>query len=916
MIRSITLTSMAAPRFADRALVCSISIATLTLLALPARAQDTEIDPGVLMQPGVSTLLARERATRISDVRYDLALDLTARDSAAGRLIARFSLRRVRDVIVDFRGPYLGPVRANGRLVADVEFNNHHVLVPAKYLRQGANRLDFDFSARIAPSGASIIRVRDPSDSLDYLYTLLVPSDAQQLFPCFDQPDLKARVTLTLTTPLGWSAVANGPRLSVDSTSRGATFAFRESEPISTYLIAFAAGPWVEKSLATPARPIHLYVRRSRAAEVETDSLLVAHERALTWLERYFDSRYPFQKLDVVLAPAFPFGGMEHPGAIFYSEERFIFRERPTLVQRLGRTSTIYHEVAHQWFGDLVTMRWFDDLWLKEGFATFMATKMQAALDPESEAWKGFYLRTKPAAYAIDGSEGTTPVYQELSNLDLAKSNYGPIVYNKAPAVLKQLEYAVGDRSFQDGVRRFLRRYAYGNANWRELLDAIGEAAGRSLREWGDHYILRPGMPVVEQNLETADGQIVRLRLSQRAARTLSGPEPWPIKSELVLYYHGGDNRRLDVTLTTDTASIREVVGLPIPAFAYANAGDFAYGMFLPDSTSVATLERLIGVVGDAFTRALLWGALWDAVREARYDPERYAALALRELPRERDEQIAGTLLSRLTRAVAVYVAGAARDSLQGVAEATLLAGARDANRNYGTRRAYLSAYIRLARSDEGVRTLDALLDSTTFAGDSVGLPTRWAIVTRLLALGAEGAPGRFDALRNADRSAEGARQAFAAWAARPNAEIKREYFQRYFADTTLNEDWATASLGSFNAAESESLTVGYLRTALDSLPWIQKNRRIFYLGAWLNTFVESRRSREALDIVRLFLAERKDLGRDIRLKVLQSVDELERAVTIRERSGRFANGEARDLSAQRRQVAVPSRGIREMRPR
>ncbi len=911
-MRSITLTSMRAPQFVARALVCSASIAMLTLLAQPGRAQDTEIDPGVLMQPGVSQLLARERATRIGDVRYDLALDVTARDTATGRLIARFTLRRVRDVILDFRGPFLGSLRANGRLVTDVEFNKHHILVPAKYLRQGANRLDIDFSARIAPSGASIIRVRDPSDSLDYLYTLLVPSDAQQLFPCFDQPDIKARVTLTLTTPLGWTAVANGTRLSVDSTSRGATFAFRESEPISTYLIAFAAGPWVEKSLTTAGRPIHLFVRKSRASEVESDSLIVAHDRALTWLERYFDSRYPFQKLDVVLAPAFPFGGMEHPGAIFYSEERFIFRERPTLVQRLGRTSTIYHEVAHQWFGDFVTMRWFDDLWLKEGFATFMSTKMQAALDPESEAWKGFYLRTKPSAYAVDGSEGTTPVYQELGNLDLAKSNYGPIVYNKAPAVLKHLEYAVGERSFQDGVRRFLRRYSYGNANWRELLDAIGEAAGRSLREWGDQYILRPGMPVVEQSLESADGQIVRLRLTQHPARTLSGPEPWPIKSELVLYYHGGDNKRFDVTLTTDTASVREVVGLPIPAFAYANAGDYAYGMFLPDSTSVATLERLIGVVGDAFTRALLWGALWDAVRETRFEPERFAALALRELPRERDEQIAGTILGRLTRAVGTYVTGSSRDSLQAAAESTLLAGARDSNRNYGTRRAYLSAFIRLARSDEGVRTLDALLDSTKFGSDSIGLPTRWAIVTRLLALGTEGAPGRFDALRNADRSAEGARQAFGAWAARPNAEIKREYFQRYFADTTLNEDWATASLGSFNESESESLTVGYLRAALDSLPWIQQNRRIFYLGAWLNSFVESRHTRQSLEIVRLFLAERKDLGRDIRLKVLQSVDELERVVAIRERSGRFANGDARDVSVHRREVARPSRGIKE----
>ncbi len=896
MLPSISLTAMEAAR--HRCTIVALSIlAAVGMAAAPAHTQDVEIDPGLLMQPGVSIVLARERAARIADVRYDLSFNLTARDSAAGRAIVRFTLRRVSDVIVDFRGPQLGAVRANGRLVADVEFNTHHILVPAKYVRQGVNRLDFDFTARIAPSGTSIIRVRDPSDSLEYLYTLLVPSDAQQLFPCFDQPDLKARVTLTLTTPLGWTAVANGTRLRVDSTSRGATFAFRESEPISTYLIAFAAGPWVEKTVATSARPMHLFVRQSRATEVDADSIVLAHERAVTWLERYFDSRYPFQKLDVVLAPAFPFGGMEHPGAIFYSEERFVFRERPTLVQRLGRTATIYHEVAHQWFGDLVTMRWFDDLWLKEGFATFMATKMQAALDPESEAWKGFYLRTKPAAYAVDGSEGTTPVYQDLANLDLAKSNYGPIVYNKAPSVLKQLEYGVGERAFQDGVRRFLRRYAFANANWRELLDVIGEAAGRSLREWGDQYMLRPGMPVVEQQLETSDGQIVRLRLSQRPARALSGPEPWPIRSELMLYFHGGESRRLDVTLATDTLTVRDVVGLPVPAFAYANAGDYAYGMFLPDSASVAALERVIGTVGDAFTRALLWGALWDAVREARYDAERFAGLALRELPRERDEQIATMLLGRLTRAVGTYVVGPARDTLRAAAESMLIVGARDASRNYGTRRAHLNAFIRLARTAPAVGTLHAILDSATFGVDSIGLPTRWAIVTRLLALGADGAVTRFDSLKARDRSADGARQAFAAWAARPDTEVKGEYFTRYFADTTLNEDWATASLGPFNDTESDSLTIPHLRTALDSLPWIQRNRRIFFLGAWLGAFVESKRSREALDIVRRFLAERPDIGRDLRLKVLQSVDEVERAVAIRERGRGVVNGERRNSS-------------------
>src|SRR4051812_9888131 len=295
-----------------------------------------------------------------------------------------------------------------------------------------------------------------------------------------------------------------------------------------------------------------MYVRKSRVAEAETDSIIVANDVAARWLEGYFGRPFPFKKLDVLLAPAFPFGGMEHPGAIFYNEDRFIFRERPTLTQRLGRTATIYHEVAHQWFGDLVTMRWFDDLWLKEGFATYMAAKMQASLDTTSGAWKSFYLRNKPLAYAVDATRGTTPVWQTLENLDQAKSNYGAIVYNKAPGVLKQLDYLVGPDAFQRGLRRFLTAHAYGNATWRELLAAIGAESGRSLDGWGKEYILRPGMPTIDQVLKQgSDGQTT-LILRQRAAQDLSGNKPWPIRTSVIVGLSDGGVVRLPVSLDAE----------------------------------------------------------------------------------------------------------------------------------------------------------------------------------------------------------------------------------------------------------------------------------------------------------------------------------------------------------------------------
>ena len=839
-----------------------------------------------LMAPGIPLALARYRAERLSNVRYDLVLSVSDADTARGRVTIRFLRQRAGDLILDFRGPTLGRVRVNGRSEPDLHYNGAHLRIPQRALVAGENRIDVEFASMVAAAGASIIRVRDAVDNRTYLYTLLVPSDANQLFPCFDQPDLKARVTLTLTTPREWRAVANGARVKSDSTSRGLVHSFRETEPLSTYLIAFAAGPWAEVRAKGTRKPITLYVRQSRVRDVDADSIIVANDRAATWLEKYFDSRFPFHKLDVVLAPAFPFGGMEHPGAIFYSEERFVFRERPTLPQLLGRTATIYHEVAHQWFGDLVTMTWFDDLWLKEGFATYMASRMQDALAPASQSWKSFYLRNKPAAYAVDLSEGTTPVWQGLGNLDQAKSNYGAIVYNKAPSVLKQLNYLVGDSAFRIGLQRFLRRHAYGNATWRDLLSAIGTASGRSLTAWGESYILRPGMPVLEQRPVVRDGRMVSFSLIQRPARALSGIRPWPIKTEVLAVFDQGEAQRIPLTIVAETTVVAELAGRPAPRFVFANAQDYAYGLVLLDPGSVSTLEREIGTIQDSFLRTMLWGAMWDLVREAILAPDRFLRAALRELPRETDEQLVSGLLSRILRGTTAYLGDVQRAAFLPDIERVLLAGANDAAKSYGLRKAHLDTYIRVAGTVPGVAILDGMLDSTLLAGDTLRAPARWAMVTRLISIGSPLAERRLEAEVLRDPTPEGRRRAFVARAGRPDAATKSEYFRRYFADPDLNEDWVTASLEAFNTVDSQQLSGPFLTAALDSLPWIQKNRRIFFLGSWIGGFLEGHTTDEALRQVRDVLASRPALAPDLRSKVLQAADELERTVRIRKAFG------------------------------
>ena len=399
----------------------------------------------------------------------------------------------------------------------------------------------------------------------------------------------------------------------------------------------------------------------------------------------------------------------------------------------------------------------------------------------------------------------------------------------------------------------------------------MGQAVHPASRDAGD----RPGA-------RSGSGGETQLILRQRPAQPLSRTGPWPVRTSVVVGLASGKLVRLPVTLDSDSTVVTLPKSAARPAFVYANADDYAYALVLPDAATVAWLEQNISSIQDTFLRAMMWGALWDLVREARLDPARYTALALRELPREPDEQIVAGVLGRVGRAVVAYLPAARRDSALPSVEEALRKFAGNASRPYGFRKPYLDTYIRVAGSAPAMSHLDALLDSAEAAGAPLRPPTRWAIVNALIERKTPSGERRLANEMRADSGSEGKRRAFVAAAARPDADTKREYFQRYFADEALNEDWVTASLDGFNSIRQAELTRPYLIPALDSLRWIQTNRRIFFLGSWLSSFLEGQTSAEALVAVDRFLTEHPQLPRDLRDKILQAEDELTRTVRIR----------------------------------
>jgi aminopeptidase N len=854
----------------------------LGVLLLAAQPTDS------LLDSGISQALARQRAATLRNIRYSLHFDLT-RDSAStpGRVVIRVERAATAgDLILDFRGPRLLSLEANGTRVEAPRWTNGHIVVPSQVLRTGENEIAVQFMAAIAPAGASIIRYRDATDGTTYLYTLLVPSDANQLFPSFDQPDLKARFNWQLVAPTGWEVLTNGALLEkkTGTVEKTVEWSFAQTEPISTYLAAFAAGPWaIIEHRGSPA--MRLFLRKSRVAEADADSILAQNAAAYRWLETFFEVKYPFAKIDLLLAPAFPFGGMEHVGAIFYNESSFIFREPPTPSQRHARASTIYHEMAHQWFGDLVTMRWFDDLWLKEGFATYTAARVQEALSPEAGAWRRFYLRTRPAAYAVDATSGTVSVWQELANLDLAKSNYGPIVYNKAPAILRQLEHLTGDAAFRKGVHQFLQQYAFGNATWQQLLAAIGSAASQDLTNFGQQYMLRAGMPVVRPELRIANGRIAELVLVQRPARELPGDRGgyWPGKVNVRLGISRDSSVIIPVDFTGTRTVVRAATGLPAPEFVWPNDGDYGYGLFLPDARSARWLLANAPAIKDDLLRAQAWGALWDLVRENELSPDEFVSRVIAALPNERDEALAATLLGRALSALERYVAAQTAAPLATKMEALLLRRADDRALAYGLRKAAIDAYLAAASTPEGQNTLrEYLAGRRLFDGKPLAQVSRWTALRRLVALGAPDADTLIRSETARDTTPESPRSAFIAAAAVARAEDKQRYFDRFFNDAALNEEWVTASLSAFNDPLQAQLTLRYLLPALEKAEWIRQNRRIFFLPRWLEAFIDGQNSRAALAIIDRFLQTSPNLPPDVRRKILQSRDELERTVRIR----------------------------------
>ena len=473
--------------------VCLFFLMGLTGLVACDSPAPVDALPSISVEPGVSLELAERRAELISDINYELSLWIPEdRDEDIQGIVSiSFTLaNNANPVQLDFRedADHLQTVTSNEEPIR-VDFRDEHIVIAAEYLHEGDNLIEIEFTA-----GSSSLN-RNP----EYLYTLFVPDRARTAFPLFDQPNLKATYDLTLNVPEGWTAMSNAPVASMDDD--GQEIRFQRTDLIPSYLFSFVAGEFETETRDVGGRELTMLHRETDAEKVarNIDEVFNLHAAALDWLEEYTGISYPFQKLGFVLIPAFQYGGMEHVGAIQYRASSLFLEEAPSDTQLLGRASLISHEVAHMWFGNLVTMDWFNDVWTKEVFANFMAGKIVNPSFPEINHRLNFLVRHYPRSYSVDRTEGANPIRQHLPNLNEAGQMYGAIIYNKAPIMMRELELVTGEVRFREGMQEYLETFSYANATWPALIEILDRKTDTDLAAWSDDWVNKPGRPEFEE---------------------------------------------------------------------------------------------------------------------------------------------------------------------------------------------------------------------------------------------------------------------------------------------------------------------------------------------------------------------------------------------------------------------------------
>ena len=796
---------------------------------------------------------ARTRAALVDVQSYDVTLDLTTGPATfASTTTIRFTSRQAgAGTFLDLIAPTVHRVVLNG-----TELDPADVVADSRIRLDGLaeqNEVVVVADAAYMNTGEGLHRFVDPVDDEVYLYSQFEVADSRRVFAVFEQPDLKATFRFTVTAPAHWVVVSNSPAVGEPVPVEGganrnggvdqgtATWTFEPTPRVASYITAVIAGPYHHEHgelTSSDGRtiPLGVYCRGSLAQHLDTDNILDITRAGFAFYEEQFDFPYPFAKYDQLFVPEFNAGAMENAGAVTFLES-YVFRSKVPEATVERRAVTILHELAHMWFGDLVTMRWWDDLWLNESFAEYASTLATAEATRWTSAWTTFSSLEKGWAYRQDQLPSTHPIAADIRDLEDVEVNFDGITYAKGASVLKQLVAWVGQEEFFAGVRSYFAKHAWGNTELRDLLTELEATSGRDLSAWSALWLEQSGVTLLRPEITSAVGEDGVERITALAV-TQEVPETDPVQRPHRLVVGGYDlvagedgetrlERTVRVELDVDGArtEVPSLVGEKRPDLLLLNDDDLAYAKVRLDDRSLATAVAHLGHFADSLPRTLVWAAVWDATRDGETPARDYVDLLLHNIAHETDSSVVLVLLRQLHTALDLYVAAEHRPATEVAAADTLWTLATDAPAGSDTQLQLVKAFAARASTPEQLDAVAALLDGgTRLEGLSIDTDLRWELLTSLVT-GDRAGEAEIDAQLEADPTATGQRAAAAARAAIPTAAAKAAAWAAVVDSDALPNALQAATINGLGRVHDRALLRPFVAPYFDGLERVWAER-------------------------------------------------------------------------------------------
>lgn len=841
---------------------------SICLLILNAACNTaTKVD---LLEEGIPLKMAAYRKEQVSDVVYNLSFDIPSKkqDPIHSRLKLDLEINDLsQPLYLDFNaaGSLLKSISVNGE-TQKINHQKEHIII-SENLEEGPNTIEIVFNA-----GELSLNRND-----DFLYTLLVPDRASTLFPCFDQPNIKARYILDVTAPDGWKVLCGAPL--VKSTKKGdkVHYSFDGSDAMSTYLFSMVAGKFESVTENPGVFDMTLLYRETDSVKIEHSipTIFDLHQRSIDFLKDYTRYEFPFQKLDFAAIPGFQYGGMEHVGAIQYRQSSIFLDESATERRRMGSAKLIAHETSHMWFGDMVTMDWFNDVWMKEVFANFMADKIINPTFPDINHKLQFMISHYRSAYGEDRTRGTNPIRQQLDNLKNAGSLYGGIIYNKAPIMMRQLEATIGEKAFRDGIREYILTYAYNNATWNDLVEILDKRTPKDLKQWSEVWVNQSGRPVLTEEINYEEGKITNFTISQHAED--GSDKLWPQSFEVTLVYPDSA-RIIPVTISGSSVDIKLAIGLPKPQAIIYNSNAFGYGVFPLDTSDLPIIPQL----KDEVARGYAYLNTYENALSGNISPLEAFDLYMEGVLNEQNEFVHGMVCGQANAIFWSFLNGEQRTKKQPLVEEQLWKELLDDGYKPNIKKNIFGLWKGLAYSDNAKERLYQIWNKNLVIPDLKLNQDDYTDMAMSLALYEHNKTATIlekakSQLNNPDKVK---RFEFLFPALSSDIAVRDAFFESLKeAQNREKESWVGTACGFIHHPLRQKTAIKHLPLALELLEEIQKTGDIFFPKRWLTSTVGQYQSDKAYKMVETYLSQHPDMEPSLKGKLLQASDNLYRFV-------------------------------------